>query len=186
MVLSTWFTRGWTAVELLMSPRVVVLFKNADFDPYEPKTGQQYVAKDLDRDILAPSPATCSRAWWLASACIRRLRRPINSVGDILSILRSRSTSKQNDRPIIAALLANVRDVVDLADHSETTPTQGIIGFLGRVPENALLHGKPTIGHEGQPWDWCPTSLDDMPAEIAADMGKPEGQRYLEQYPRQL
>ncbi|KAI8179135.1 hypothetical protein K4K53_001447 [Colletotrichum sp. SAR 10_77] len=105
------------------------------------------------------------------------MRRPINDVGDILSILRSRSTSKPGDRPIIAALLANVRDVIKLADKSEATLTEEIIRFLGRVPQNALLHGKPTIGNEGEPWDRCPASLDDMPAEIVADM---ESQRASE------
>ncbi|KAI8253984.1 hypothetical protein K4K58_006857 [Colletotrichum sp. SAR11_239] len=157
-----------------MSPWVNVLFKNPES---EDERGRSYVTKDLNRDILAHSPATSSRAWWLASTWIRRMRRPINDVGDILSILRSRSTSKPGDRPIIAALLANVRDVIKLADKSEATLTEEIIRFLGRVPQNALLHGKPTIGNEGEPWDRCPASLDDMPAEIVADM---ESQRASE------
>lgn len=45
LVFSTWFSRGWTALELFMSKNVCVIFRNP--------AGPGYVLKDLDRDIVA-------------------------------------------------------------------------------------------------------------------------------------
>ncbi|KAK3372213.1 hypothetical protein B0H63DRAFT_290051 [Podospora didyma] len=75
LVLSPWFTRGWTALELAKSKTVKVLFKGDH--PNRP------IVKDLDKDILAADPACSSRAHWIASSLIRRLRKPITGVSDV-------------------------------------------------------------------------------------------------------
>ncbi|KAJ6186445.1 hypothetical protein N7519_007746 [Penicillium mononematosum] len=125
IVLSPWFTRGWTALELRMSTKVVVLFKGPKKD--EP------VIKDLDADILAKSPGRVSRTHWLASTIISRLRRlEINYIDDILAILRPRSTSWVRDRTVIAALLTQIPNC-DFSG-SEGAMTRGIILHLGFVP----------------------------------------------------
>ncbi|KAK5994108.1 hypothetical protein PT974_07548 [Cladobotryum mycophilum] len=63
LVLSAWFTRGWTALELAVSKNVKVLFK----DP----NSTIPLIKDLDADILAKSPVVSSRAHWLATTMIQ-------------------------------------------------------------------------------------------------------------------
>ncbi|KAH9228106.1 hypothetical protein K456DRAFT_41377 [Colletotrichum gloeosporioides 23] len=72
LMLSNWFSRGWTALELQMSKQVKVLFrKDGEIVPY-----------DLDKDILEFSPSTTSPAHWLATSWIKRLREPVNDIGD--------------------------------------------------------------------------------------------------------
>ncbi|RYP37609.1 hypothetical protein DL768_010852 [Monosporascus sp. mg162] len=66
IVLFSWFTRGWTALELHESKRVKVLFKGPD--PHSP------LVKDLDDNILAKRPAAASRAYWIATHIIQRIR----------------------------------------------------------------------------------------------------------------
>jgi tetratricopeptide (TPR) repeat protein len=159
LVLSTWFTRGWTALELFMSNKVQVLFK-------DPKGGAPLI-KDLDDDILAPGPAAASRAYWLATSLIKRLRRPIDNVGDLLVILTPRSTSWVRDRTVIAGLLAGVPNC-DFKK-GESIIARQILQYLGKIPYACLLHGKPTMcDFEG--FSWCPAVLDDMPVDLSLDM----------------
>lgn len=159
LVLSTWFTRGWTALELSMSKRVKVLFK-------DPETSQP-VIKDLDQDILAHSPATTSRAHWLATTLIHRLRKPIGNIGDLLAILSPRSTSWARDRAIIAALLAGVPDCDFTV--GESLITAQVLKYVGRIPYACLFHGKPTMRNRGK-YSWCAATLDDMPVDNSSDM----------------
>lgn len=154
LVLSPWFTRGWTALELAVSRRVKVLFDG----------GKEI--RDLD-DILAASPAKASRAHWLASSLIQLLRSPVTSVRDLLAILRPRSTSWVRDRTIIAGLLARVPQ----CDYSrdEGAITRDIIVHMGSVPFEAILHGVACMYPRGG-FSWCPPTLDDMPVERTADL----------------
>ncbi|KAF4630117.1 hypothetical protein G7Y89_g8029 [Cudoniella acicularis] len=71
LIFSRWFTRGWTALELIMSKRIKVLYKGRDGEP---------VVKDLDSDILAQDPSRCTRAHRVASSIVRRLRQQIRNV----------------------------------------------------------------------------------------------------------
>ncbi|UKZ65406.1 uncharacterized protein TrAtP1_006601 [Trichoderma atroviride] len=168
IVLSTWFTRGWTALELAMSKRVKVLFGNPDPSEKDP------VIKDLDEDVLAASPAVASRAHWLATTLIRRLRASINDVGDLLAILSPRSTSWARDRTIIAALLTGVPDCDFTV--GESIITSKILGYLGKIPYGCILHGKPTMRDRGE-FSWCAATLDDMPPGTSSDVGGGAGSR---------
>ncbi|EHK47337.1 hypothetical protein TRIATDRAFT_90691, partial [Trichoderma atroviride IMI 206040] len=160
LVLSTWFTRGWTALELIMSKKVKVLFGN-------PEAGKRPVVKDLDSEVLAQNPAVSSRAHWLATSLIHRLRRPIEDIGDLLAVLSPRSTSWARDRTIIAALLAGVPNCDFTA--GESIITSKILEYVGKIPYTCLLHGKPTMRDSGQ-YSWCAATLDDMPVETSSDV----------------
>lgn len=167
LVLSPWFTRGWTALELAMSTRVKVLFKGPD--------ANTPIIKDLDKEILASGPGQASRAHWLASSLIRRLRQPIRGVGDLLAILRPRSTSFIRDRTIISGLLAGLPDC-DYS-RSETEITRDILTHVGSIPHTILLHGQATMCDSG-PFSWSAATLDDMPVDISmADEGRLELKR---------
>ncbi|KAF2962977.1 hypothetical protein GQX73_g10591 [Xylaria multiplex] len=162
MILSPWFTRGWTALELRMSNRVKVLFKGSN--------SANPVIKDLDHDILAKDPRMVSRAHWLASSMISRLRTAtINYIDDILAILRPRSTSWVRDRTVIAGLLLRIPGL-DISG-SEGEILRAIITHIGRVPYSALLHGMPTMFETGS-FSWCPPTLDDMPIDLTIDLDK--------------
>lgn len=159
LVLSNWFARGWTALELAMSPKVKVLFKN----PTQKKGESDYVIKDLDDDILAGSPRSSSRAHWLATALVQRIRRPIDHVGDLIAILAPRSTSWTSDRTKIATLLADVPKVDFNVDDSIIT--RRLLNHLGKIPYFCLLHGKPTMAEYGG-FSWSAVTLNDMPVEV--------------------
>ncbi|KAL4728896.1 hypothetical protein ACLX1H_003298 [Fusarium chlamydosporum] len=145
LVLSTWFTRGWTALELAMAQNVKVLFKDPDVTKTEP------IIKDLDEDVLAKSPKSSTRAHWLATCLVQRLRRPVEHIGDLVAVLGPRSTSWARDRTIIASLLAGVPDV-DLTQGESVITTQ-ILEYLGG-------------------YSWSPATLDDMPIEVIGGMQK--------------
>ncbi|KAJ4995788.1 hypothetical protein K4K48_009597 [Colletotrichum sp. SAR 10_66] len=157
LVLSNWFSRGWTALELQMSKQVKVLFrKDGEIVPY-----------DLDKDILEFSPSTTSPAHWLATSWIKRLREPVNDIGDIIHTLNSRSTSRPRDKTRIAALLADVPDC-DFSGQ-EGGITRDILAYLGKVPSLCLFHGEATMKNSG-PWSWCPSTIFNMPAATPIDV----------------
>ncbi|GAB1314546.1 hypothetical protein MFIFM68171_04756 [Madurella fahalii] len=161
LVLSSWFTRGWTALELAMSKRVKVLFGN-------PVKGGPPVIKDLKSEVLAKSPSLASRAHWLATTLVQRLRKPVDNIGDLLAILSPRSTSWARDRTIIAALLAGVPDCDFTA--GESIITSKVLEYVGKIPYTCLLHGKPTM-RDREEYSWCAATLDDMPVDISTDIG---------------
>ncbi|KAK0712350.1 hypothetical protein B0T26DRAFT_676825 [Lasiosphaeria miniovina] len=161
LVLCPWFTRGWTALELIMSKAVKVLYKN-------PVEGGEPLIKDLDEEILATDPARCTRAHWIASTIIRRLRREISNVSDLAAILKPRSTSWARDRMVIAGLLAKIKVDYTMATHEIT---KAIIDRVWNLHPDSLLHGQPTITTSGG-WSWCPHSLYDMPSTTVGDLAE--------------
>ncbi|KAH8689732.1 hypothetical protein GQ44DRAFT_833103 [Phaeosphaeriaceae sp. PMI808] len=163
LVMSPWFTRGWTALELAMSSNVQVLFKSKSDDPMKPDI------RDLETEILASDPGTASGAHWLASCAIRRLRGSVSRLSDLLAILRPRSTSWVRDRTVIAALLTAIPNLNLALNESEIT--QSLLKHLRLVPHQVLLHGRPTMSDLGG-FSWCPTTLDDMPIEIGHKSGE--------------
>ncbi|KAG8668363.1 hypothetical protein FPOAC1_007742 [Fusarium poae] len=163
LVLSTWFTRGWTALELAMAQKVKVLFKDPDPTKTEP------IIKDLDDDVLAKSPQSSTRAHWLATCLVQRIRKPVEHIGDLVAILGPRCTSWARDRTIIASLLAGVPDV-DLTI-GESVITRSTLEYLGKIPYFCLLHGKPTM-YDKEGYSWSPATLDDMPIEVVGGTQK--------------
>lgn len=97
ILMSPWFSRGWTALELAKSRKVKVIFKG----PCGP------VIKDLDEEILSKKGDSGPQEE--ASKIIRNLRIGVDSIDKLLTILRPRYTSWPKDNAIISALLMDVR-----------------------------------------------------------------------------
>ncbi|TRX87821.1 hypothetical protein FHL15_011280 [Xylaria flabelliformis] len=159
LVLSSWFTRGWTAVELALSRNVIVLFKG--------ETDEKPTLVDLN-DIVASDPRTCTRGHWLASQLIQRLRKPVENVGDLLAILSQRTTSWAKDRSAISAILAGTKIDYDSEDTANKI-TQKTIVHLGKIPHSCLVHSTSTMTTTGG-FLWCPATIDSMPFDISVDM----------------
>ncbi|KAK6539264.1 hypothetical protein TWF694_009499 [Orbilia ellipsospora] len=160
LILSPWFSRGWTSVECNMARKIKVIYKN-------PGTNEPIV-KDLDDDILAKDPSQCSRGHWIASNILRRLRQPITNVSDLLAILKPRVTSWPRDRMIIAGLLARIP--VDYS-MSPSTITKAVFRKLRNVNHASLLHTETAI-KESEGWSWCPNYIYDLPASPAGEFAK--------------
>ncbi|EXJ70209.1 uncharacterized protein A1O5_06277 [Cladophialophora psammophila CBS 110553] len=158
LVLSPWFTRGWTALELAMSKNVKVLFKGS--------TSNDPDIRDLSNEILASGPATVSRAHWLATCAIKRIIR-INDLTEVIAILSQRYTSWEEDRVKIASLLAGVGEPDFRGTASEIT--QRLIHHFGRVPYSVVLHDHPTMTEAGG-FSWCPPRVDEMPIDVRRDL----------------
>ncbi|KAK5998585.1 hypothetical protein PT974_00966 [Cladobotryum mycophilum] len=157
LVLSPWFTRGWTALELSVSKSIKVVYR-------DPKDHSRQFIKDLDDDILASRDFE-KLGHIVASTIIRRLRNNEPSISDLLMIMRTRVTSWARDRITIASLLARVPDY-DYED-SPATKTIKIMGLYLEVPLKFLLHGHETASPSGGAFSWCPSNLlDSSPATI--------------------
>ncbi|KAL9631519.1 MAG: hypothetical protein Q9204_004195 [Flavoplaca sp. TL-2023a] len=149
LLLSSWFSRAWTALELISSKSVKVLFRGAD------ETSP--LIKDLDNDILAPQNAVLCRGYYIASSILRRLRvTSFDTLGKIHTVLETRAVSYARDRMIIANLLAGARIVEEQGSQAQLT--RNLITFYGKVESIFLLHGHATMRDSG-PWSWCPPSL---------------------------
>ncbi|GAB1312345.1 Heterokaryon incompatibility domain-containing protein [Madurella fahalii] len=148
IVMSPWYSRGWTALELAKSHKVKILFKARN---------DRYLIKDLDIDILAQVSQT-SPHYPTAKAISKLRSAKIQSLGDLLSILAPRDTSKPRDIPIISGLLAGV-DVSGGLTQQEIY--QRILRKLGRVAQGHLFHNSATMAAPG--FSWCPTNILDIP-----------------------
>ncbi|KAF9771026.1 hypothetical protein IL306_011349 [Fusarium sp. DS 682] len=142
ILMSPWFSRGWTAVELANSRKVKVIFRG----PCGP------LIKDLDEEILANRGETGPRKE--ASDIIKNLRKGITVLDDLLTVLGPRHTSWPKDIAIISGLLVGV------------TPTEwqqdiykDILRKMGSLSPGHLFHNAATMLEVS----WCPTSLLSMP-----------------------
>lgn len=162
LVLSDWFARGWTALELWAGRIVKILFQNSDGTP---------VLKELYADILAPAmEAGPHLGHRQASNLIRHTRitnpRPDAhpekfAISRLLHILVSRATSFPRDKIIIAGLMAGVKDLDPLASTAQIT--KQILVEQGTIETALLFHDKVPMARTG-PWSWCPASLLDLKA----------------------
>lgn len=154
VILSSWFTRGWTALELFFSPRVKIIFKDGKTD--------SRVLKDLDKDILAPHARPCPDAsleHWIATEAVLQFRDrpdPAFDRGEFLHSLALRTTSWPRDRAVIAALMAGVKTLEPGMTQAEIT--RRTVTRLIRLSSNFLFHGFPTMTDQGS-FSWCPHSL---------------------------
>lgn len=146
ILMSSWFTRGWTALELARSKRVKILFKSG-------------VVKDLDQDILAKPGAPCSSHRQVATTVIRNLRKEITDLNGLLTSLSPRYTSWQRDKAIIAALLTRVDDD-EITQRTVQGIYQSILVKIGTIFDGHLFHSSATMSRG---FSWCPTSLLEMP-----------------------
>ncbi|KAI1735999.1 hypothetical protein F4680DRAFT_452451 [Xylaria scruposa] len=91
IVLSSWFTRGWTALELAKSRRVEIAFKDS--------------VQNIDKNILDRA-----QRGNFAAKLSRDLRKDqFSDMEDLFAALGPRYTSWTKDRAIIAGLLAGVQ-----------------------------------------------------------------------------
>ncbi|KAI2472375.1 hypothetical protein F4781DRAFT_360210 [Annulohypoxylon bovei var. microspora] len=191
LILSSWFTRGWTAAELFASRNhpVKVLFKN-------PKgiDGQPLI-KDLDKDILAWDPRSIrsvdlDNMEALEEFGISRTKQLLDqaelvpSYGhfiatDILRRLRDGGASGVTTISSLRDLLLNLRARVtswvkdqlvipglmclNSFDSTATGPqiTRELLSHFGEVFCSDLFHGEVPITPCG-PWSWCPSSIFDL------------------------
>lgn len=157
ILLSTWFTRGWTAAEFYATRKrtgsIKVLFQNPQ-NIFEP------IIKDLDRDILSRPQQMTTLAHFKASAILRGVRGDITDLRGLLQVLRARSTAWDKDRVVVASLMTLEQEGIDT---SMSTPhlTRAILRRLITVPKTAIFHNKvPMTTHGG--WSWCPPSIFDF------------------------
>ena len=164
LLLSPWFTRAWTALELRMAQegKISVVFR----DPNDP---EGFTLKNLDEKILANHPAYSSRGHWIASSLIKQLRQQqFNNVGDILKVLRIRSTSWPRDIMVVAGLLTGHSPDLIKSDFIALI-VRDIVTGLVVLEESFLYHGHTTMKPKGG-WSWCPFSLLDVQLQTYTDM----------------
>lgn len=152
ILMSPWFSRGWTVLELAKSRKVKVTFKG----PRGP------LLKDLDEQILAKE--TDSRPHKRASEVIGKLRKRIKTVNNLLTVIGSRSTSWPKDIAIISGLLTGV-DVGPQYGERDTWQQvvyKRILRKLQRVSHGHLFHNSATMS---QGFSWCPANLLTMPVD---------------------
>ncbi|KAL9096725.1 MAG: hypothetical protein Q9165_001213 [Trypethelium subeluteriae] len=147
IVMSAWFTRGWTALELARSRKVKIIFKDS--------------IRDLDRDILRK--ATQDR---LAITLIQNLRySQISAIQDLLVILGPRYTSWAKDMATIAGLLTGISTPdpgrrVEKRDTFQRDTYQQILKKVGKISHDHLFHRSATMSGG---FSWCAASLFDLP-----------------------
>ncbi|KAI0142535.1 hypothetical protein F4776DRAFT_511756 [Hypoxylon sp. NC0597] len=157
VLVSSWFTRGWTAAEFYSTRKkrnsVKILFKNPD-DTLKP------LVKDLDRDILSRPQQATTLVHFKASTILRSVRGDITDLRGLLQVLRTRSTSWDRDKMTIAGLMTLDQRTVDT---SLSTPalTRSILLELLTVPKTSIFHNKVPMALEGG-WSWCPPSIFDF------------------------
>ncbi|CAI7673662.1 unnamed protein product [Penicillium bialowiezense] len=152
ILMSPWFSRGWTALELAKSRKVKVIFKG----PHGP------LIKDLDEEILTKfegsEPNTPRQK---ASQIIMNLRKNIRKLNDLLNVLGPRHTSWPKDMTTISALL------VDASRKEWQQDTyKNILRKFGQLAPGHLFHNSATMTKE---FSWCPPKLFDLPLDDSDD-----------------
>lgn len=146
ILMSPWFSRGWTALELANSRKVKVIFKG----PFGP------VIKDLDQEILADKNGPNSPRKE-ASKIIRHLRDKIKTPNHLLTVLSPRCTSWPRDMAVISALLVGVRPEALQQDSYKS-----ILRKFGWLAPGHLFHTTATMS---KGFSWCPINLLSMPLD---------------------
>lgn len=147
IMMSPWFSRGWTALELKMSQKVKVIFKDA--------STSGLIAKDLDEDILN----TPSNEHSIAKTMLKKLRgeQRVTQLNDLLAILGSRYTSWPRDMAIISGLMMGIELPEDFAHQ---TIYQEILQNVNGISHAHLFHNSATMA---KGYNWCPTTIFELP-----------------------
>jgi ankyrin repeat protein len=154
IVMSPWFSRGWTALELKMSQNVQIIFKG----PKGP------ITKDLDKDILqAKSNNSTTTKHEVAKDILKRLRgEEVDRLDLLLAILGSRHTSWPRDMAIISGLMIGI-ELPD--DYAHQKIYQEILQKLGKISHAHLFHSSATMTNG---YNWCPTNIYDLPVTFSS------------------
>ncbi|KAJ5753759.1 uncharacterized protein N7511_007912 [Penicillium nucicola] len=148
ILMSPWFSRGWTALELTKSRKVKVIFKGREGP----------VIKDLDEEILAKEGSEDTEiARKNASQIIRNLRGEVTSLNDLLSVLGARYTSWPKDMATISALLVGVKP-----QEQQQETYKSIVKRFGRIAPGHLFHNTATMSKGLR---WCPANLFHIPLD---------------------
>ncbi|KAI1090945.1 hypothetical protein F5B19DRAFT_484211 [Rostrohypoxylon terebratum] len=163
LVLSSWFTRGWTAAELFASRNhpVKVLFGNPkDILAWDPMSIRSEFGNTRTSKLLDQTGSVPSYGHFIATDILRRLRddgasgvKTVSSLRDLLLNLRARVTSWVKDQLVIPGLMC-----LDSLDSTATGPqiTRDIVSHFREVFCSDLFHGEIPITPCG-PWSWCPS-----------------------------
>ncbi|KAI0861774.1 hypothetical protein F4860DRAFT_475026 [Xylaria cubensis] len=189
LVLSSWFTGGWTAAELFATRHhsVKVLYAdptNPDGDPLIKDWDSDVFAADVgewmsphhlkhfpghkSRDIMSPAGTIPMQGYFVAAEIVKIMRHPflqestqITNLSDLLKILSRRTTSWTKDQMLIAALMCQDKNGSErLVDSSMTGPE--IMKFLLVTFEKIRV---TDFVHSEVPitthgpWSWCPQSV---------------------------
>jgi ankyrin repeat protein len=156
ILMSPWFSRGWTALELAKSRKVKVVF-NGSHGP---------LIKDLDEEILAkatdpandPKPSSHEET----TKMIKSLRKGITELDDLLKVLGPRFTSWPKDIAIISGLLVGTKVAPEdgQQDVLQQDIYKSILRKIGKVSSRHLFHNSATMSRG---FSWCPTNLFNMP-----------------------
>lgn len=155
LVLSPWFSRGWTALELSVSRSVKVLYR-------DPENHSSYVMKDLVKDVHADGPFE-RLGHVAASQLIQKLIGRPSTLMNLITILSTRSTSWNRDRMAIAGLLARVTDLD--YNRSRAEATRKILEDYPVFDRSLLHYGQVSIVDQG-PFSWCPSNILLSPQEL--------------------
>lgn len=155
ILMSPWFSRGWTALELIKSRKVKVIFKGD-------------VIKDLDEDIMfdywrSGIGTETTKSHEKATTIIRALRATsVYSLDDLLTTLGSRHTSWPKDMAIIAGLLAGVKVTSPIPgkDVWQQDIYKRILVRDGLIRTRYLFHESATVD---KGFSWRPINLFDIP-----------------------
>ncbi|KAH8597371.1 hypothetical protein B0O99DRAFT_670446 [Bisporella sp. PMI_857] len=152
ILISPWFSRGWTALELANSPKAKVVFKGPS-GPFIKDLDEQILAKGQDERLSGPRGE--------ATKIIRKLRKGVTTLDDLLTVLGPRHTSWPKDLAIISSLLAgvNVAPTDKERDIWQQDFYKSILWKIGKVAPGHLFHNSATILDVG----WCPTNLFNIP-----------------------
>ncbi|KAJ6035964.1 hypothetical protein N7540_000243 [Penicillium herquei] len=155
IMISPWFSRGWTALELKISQNVEVIFKGRD----------GLIIKNIDRDILGGEGSlSVAPEGQITREILKRLRQDkISQVNDLVAILGSHYISWPRDTAILSGLMIRI-DLPETYTHQRIY--QEILQELGEVSHAHLFHNSATITNG---YNWCPTNLYDLPVASTKD-----------------
>ncbi|KAL9616376.1 MAG: hypothetical protein Q9160_008750 [Pyrenula sp. 1 TL-2023] len=151
IIMSPWFSRGWTALELAKSRKVKILFKG----------NSGFVVKDPDNDILAITDSPGTVHYTATQAIIHLRRRKVTNMDDLLTVLGPRYTSWSRDMAIIAGLLVGI----EIADaDSQQGIYQNILRKIGSLCHEHLFHNSARMSRG---FSWSPANILNIPRALS-------------------
>jgi ankyrin repeat protein len=156
IIMSPWFSRGWTALELAASKNVKIVFKQS-------KERNGITLVDLDKLL---DGAKTGR-YRIAAEVIKNVRKPLTDLNQLLRIVKARHTSWSRDMAVISELLT--RTSLQPAEYKQTDEPDcldqhdihvKIFQTLKTISYGHLFHNLPTTANGAS---WCPAHLTSLP-----------------------